>query len=350
MTPREAFVQAIRDAPDDDTLRLVFADWLEENGEAARAEFIRVQIALARPSLNDEFGQGPLRDRENELMEALIPEWLSALGIDAAQCGGSRGFIEELSLGVGEFLRRGEHLLRAEPIRVLRVRPAQPEVASLRELLASPAIHQLSELDLSGHCQSLEWPGVRAAAAVGDYGLGPLLESRPPTRLEVLRLARNDIGILGAEILAASEWLARLSTLDLAGNLLGPEGCRLLIASPHVGRLEILDLCGAQEYNSETGMVRTVPNIGEAGVIHLAREVPAGLRCLKVAFNRVERRGVAALVGSAGLARLALLNVYEEFDGRSYLGPRAALEDGWVRRLRDRFGERVVLLPPTSLY
>jgi uncharacterized protein (TIGR02996 family) len=38
---REAFLQAIIDDPDDDTPRLIFADWLDENGEPERAEFIR---------------------------------------------------------------------------------------------------------------------------------------------------------------------------------------------------------------------------------------------------------------------------------------------------------------------
>ena len=33
---------------DDDTPRLVYADWLDENGQPERAEFIRVQCELAR--------------------------------------------------------------------------------------------------------------------------------------------------------------------------------------------------------------------------------------------------------------------------------------------------------------
>ena len=44
---RIAFYRAIADAPDDDTPRLVFADWLQEHGEDARAEFIRLQCAIA---------------------------------------------------------------------------------------------------------------------------------------------------------------------------------------------------------------------------------------------------------------------------------------------------------------
>jgi uncharacterized protein (TIGR02996 family) len=44
----EAFLQAIIESPDDDTPRLVYADWLEEHGQAERAAFIRVQCELAR--------------------------------------------------------------------------------------------------------------------------------------------------------------------------------------------------------------------------------------------------------------------------------------------------------------
>ena len=41
MNHDDAFLQAILDAPDDDTPRLVYADWLEEHGQPDRAEFIR---------------------------------------------------------------------------------------------------------------------------------------------------------------------------------------------------------------------------------------------------------------------------------------------------------------------
>jgi uncharacterized protein (TIGR02996 family) len=43
---QQAILQAILDEPDDDTHRLVYADWLEDNGENDRAEFIRLQIML----------------------------------------------------------------------------------------------------------------------------------------------------------------------------------------------------------------------------------------------------------------------------------------------------------------
>lgn len=47
---RDSFIAAIIARPDDDLPRLIFADWLDENGETERAEFIRVQCELARLS------------------------------------------------------------------------------------------------------------------------------------------------------------------------------------------------------------------------------------------------------------------------------------------------------------
>jgi uncharacterized protein (TIGR02996 family) len=40
-------LRAILERPDDDNVRMVYADWLDDHGEAERAEFIRLQITLA---------------------------------------------------------------------------------------------------------------------------------------------------------------------------------------------------------------------------------------------------------------------------------------------------------------
>lgn len=44
----DAFLDAIFDYPDDDTPRLVYADWLQEHGQENYAQFIRLQCAAAR--------------------------------------------------------------------------------------------------------------------------------------------------------------------------------------------------------------------------------------------------------------------------------------------------------------
>jgi uncharacterized protein (TIGR02996 family) len=48
MTDDAALLEAIRLHPDEDMPRLAYADWLEEDGQPERAEFIRVQVKLDR--------------------------------------------------------------------------------------------------------------------------------------------------------------------------------------------------------------------------------------------------------------------------------------------------------------
>src|SRR5262245_5485156 len=53
---KTALLAAIRESPEDDLPRLAYADWLEEQGDEPsliRAEFIRVQLALARGNESD---------------------------------------------------------------------------------------------------------------------------------------------------------------------------------------------------------------------------------------------------------------------------------------------------------
>jgi uncharacterized protein (TIGR02996 family) len=66
MTDRDALLRAICENPDDDAPRLVYADWLDEHGDPRQAEFIRVQIELARES-GRASRKRFLRDREEEL-------------------------------------------------------------------------------------------------------------------------------------------------------------------------------------------------------------------------------------------------------------------------------------------
>src|SRR5262245_6887248 len=47
-TDEQALLAAIIAEPEEDTPRLVYADWLDEHDRPARAELIRVQISLAR--------------------------------------------------------------------------------------------------------------------------------------------------------------------------------------------------------------------------------------------------------------------------------------------------------------
>ena len=99
-TQLDRLMEAIREKPEDNPLRLVLADWLEENGDPPRAELIRIQLELAEvavmyPSLVDRHFTGlnvsgesdslpanvrKLLDREAELLEEWSASWLGDLG------------------------------------------------------------------------------------------------------------------------------------------------------------------------------------------------------------------------------------------------------------------------------
>jgi uncharacterized protein (TIGR02996 family) len=68
------FLEAILEDPDDDTPRLVYADWLQEHVDPERGEFIRVQVELARLPPGDE-RRGELLAREGRLFLPNRDKW-----------------------------------------------------------------------------------------------------------------------------------------------------------------------------------------------------------------------------------------------------------------------------------
>src|SRR5262249_49526080 len=57
---------------------LVYADWLDDHGDADRAEFIRLQCELARPGEEDA-GREALRQRADDLLAGHDDCWIAAL-------------------------------------------------------------------------------------------------------------------------------------------------------------------------------------------------------------------------------------------------------------------------------
>src|SRR5829696_4128503 len=73
-----AFRRAILEAPDDDAPRLVYADWLDERGQVDRAEFIRLQIRLARTDVRDPDYRA-LKSVVDQIQQAHHVEWVNEL-------------------------------------------------------------------------------------------------------------------------------------------------------------------------------------------------------------------------------------------------------------------------------
>src|SRR5262245_44983871 len=91
-----SFLEEIIARPDDDTPRLVCADWFEDNGDPDRAEFIRAQIERAKLAPGDD-RDAELRDREEALLTAHRPRWDGPLSDLACETVYRRGFVEAVA-------------------------------------------------------------------------------------------------------------------------------------------------------------------------------------------------------------------------------------------------------------
>ena len=133
LTTANGLLAAICESPDDVGLRLIFADWCEENGQEQRAELIRVQCALADldPAVvGIQTVAAPLESREEELLSETSSalDWLHGGDIQWDGLGGvlRRGFIEEVTITIEDWLEQSHAIQCATPLRVLRLRWESP--------------------------------------------------------------------------------------------------------------------------------------------------------------------------------------------------------------------------------
>ncbi len=149
MTDREALLAAIIANPEEDTPRLMFADWLQESGDEARAQFIRLQIEVARAEPFTPEAR-TAAEAAKRLLDEHRGEWSRAVKQLALSWEFGRGFVEHLAVNVITFPRDAAVMFNAEPIRSL-----QPErfelvrTASLDPFFQTPQLARIARLDLS---------------------------------------------------------------------------------------------------------------------------------------------------------------------------------------------------------
>jgi uncharacterized protein (TIGR02996 family) len=175
MTDNKALLQAICDNPDDDAPRLVYSGWLEEQGDALLAEFIRVQCALEplRDRHNDPRRQRlwqredqllvPVRDRLSEELWVALPNFR---GIFNLQTTYRRGFVDSIGLPAKWLIQGGD---------VLRPRfPLLQEVAVFRvngwgeQLAACPHLQGLRRLELPCWYSQDDLRAIASSPHLGD--------------------------------------------------------------------------------------------------------------------------------------------------------------------------------------
>jgi uncharacterized protein (TIGR02996 family) len=278
MTDDPGLLQAILDDPEDDGLRLVYADWLEEHGEPERAEFIRVQIELARDPR-----RGDLEARERALLKEHEEEWAGPLRPPVGDWGFDRG-MPNVAVTVPDFLAHAAALSQSPSAPLLSVVDHAVGTEDVRALAACPFLARVTALNLAG------WYTHDPKESLVDDEQASLLASSPyVSGLRSLNLRCNALGDVGLRSLASSRSLSGLRELDLRANRFGNGGLLDLASSPLLPELTALDL----GYND--GAVSDVGWRGLARSPYLAR-----LRWLYVGGNILSDLSRQALIGRFG--------------------------------------------------
>jgi uncharacterized protein (TIGR02996 family) len=321
----DALLRAIVRHPDDDTPRLVYADWLQENGRAEEGEFLRVQCRLAAAEPDDpEYPE--LLDREAELriwlgthVRGPRPTFPAGLSME----GGNRWW-EHTHRGFPRFLefdgaqKYGVKAMRALAASLERAFDALPTrwlvlrdvtVAQLAALLKQPALARLAQLTVV----------LPVHGAEADDAARLLAGCRHLRNLRGLSL-RVPSGEPGCAALAAAPW-GLLDWFAFTCQELTPAGLRVLAGAGWVRGLRelILDDDLPAETFESLARLPTFPQLHTLDLSSNARFTPAGWEEFAAARNlpaltrlRIEKGDLsggrmAALAGAAGF-RLSVLS------------------------------------------
>ena len=244
LAQHEAFLRAIFDAPDDDTPRLVYADFLQENGEEDRAELIRVQCELAaEPWSVASERMTDLHAAEVRLLKKVFPTRDWDLN---GRLSFVRGFVCDPQMRLEGFELRDVAALRQRIVRydphwfganVVCVRVQQPhdtaplDPARIDALLTLPACAKAPALDLRGD-QSAE-----EDSQGGDF--------------TSVYVTHPTISLPGVVALAGHKGMRRITELDLRNNDLDNDTARALVKSPYLDNLKRLQLLEGNRFRGK---------------------------------------------------------------------------------------------------
>lgn len=312
------FFEHILEHPDDDSPRLVFADWLEENGEGPRAELIRVQVERARlPEWERE--QIPLQLRESALIAEHGERWKAELPTIEGVTWGEfrRGFVATASFASFAVLGGNARACwAAAPLEAASVRwpRAREKIDGI-----SP-ISRLRELTLTGT--------VFDEDDVAHLSNAPLLST-----LRTLNAPKCDLNGEGFGFLLASPHFSQLTTLRVPLNAIGRAAVSALVESISLQSLAELDLSETGSYGRALrhGRYHEDPVMEAADLAALTRwSGMTRLRSLILSGNNIGKRGLRALLRSkntTGLKSLTLRgNGLVDQDMKEFSEARAELQ------------------------
>ncbi|MEZ6141950.1 MAG: TIGR02996 domain-containing protein [Zavarzinella sp.] len=292
LSRHEAMLQAIVVQPNDDSLRLIYSDFLEDDGDFERAQLIRIQVEMRQLGPKDpKFPH--LRQLEQALIRKNDVRWKSELpqfrGIEYENF--ESGLISSVRVQDPEmFLLNYEKILNAAPIQEISGHRFRPDW--LGTLVALPEFARIRRLDLSD--------GNR----IGNLGLQEIVDSPHSRQLTSLKLDNNNIGPGGLTALAQRGNFPHLTVLSLDRNALFADGLQQLAQATGLSSLKWLSMAWTQ--------------IDSTAMQALA-EAPFHLRTLYASGNNISDAGWRMYAYSEAASELE--NLYLE---RTLIGDDAA--------------------------
>jgi uncharacterized protein (TIGR02996 family) len=363
MTDHDALINAILAEPDDDTARLVYADFIEELGEVERATFIRTQIELARCQPWDRFAIVCSDDhRTGQPWRNSLP-WAEAW---SPQLPFHRGFGYALKVHrLQALLDYGGQLFASAPIGELHLPGASRDeyrqwelqpwlvgVKSIRFWSGESPTEGVRGLCASPFTTAVESLHFGKASGIGmSILLEDLLESRigrqlrelvlhaanahdadffepfaeaPPEQLQRFKLTNVSLSQAAIERLEVSAMLPSLQELSIHYATINDDVLRTLVEFPRLQNLERLEFQNLtfRDYLEDDAKRIWFPNgvplprlklLDLSGCYGLRTEVPrvlrslAELRVLRLSHMRLADDAIDAIIDSSCWANLVEL-------------------------------------------
>jgi uncharacterized protein (TIGR02996 family) len=369
MTDRDALLAAICASPDEDTPRLAFADFLDEEGgkeNATRAEYIRAAVRLAR----EERWSVPWRElkQKTEGFEEKYVQlagkkrlpWVAHLKGRVASWDFERGFVGHITVYSKRFLSEGEKYFAQDPIRSVKFVKLSAKSGSVppAALFASPILKRCARLSLDGSGltdRELELladsPHLRGLRSLSLGEANPFSPSAFPILLKMLKEVRElhfiwNTGVADAHALALAGCrdFARVGVLNLNRAAMTGAGVASLVSSRYASGLTRLKL--APEIDTDmSGRPRTTPfnrPTRKAGVM-IAEAIASSKSLGKLRELDLTGR----LVGNDGLAQLARSNALPALR-ELRIGGNSISMDGIEVLAENRLGQQLLYLGAES--
>lgn len=293
MSDRDALLAAITAEPDEDTPRLVYADWLDEHDEGDRAAFIRAQCEIEHLSPRTAEAKR-LAKRVRELRAKLFAH-LDALGF--AGLTFRRGFVGAVTSGLLHFRDHAAALTA--------------EVAPAYGLKLEEDGHDngLSEAHYEGYAEAVGEVGNRVELSrcvtldLPCLGMDPtsyLFESEHFTNVRRLNFPNNEAGPNIEAVASPTFANLRWANFNYSNSADGRPSITPFAECSHLANLEYLDFGSNAQWNDDLLALANTP--------YLPR-----LRYLNVSLSRFVLWSLEGFFGSTCLPALTELDLSRSF-------------------------------------